>query len=367
MTRAKRHIGIVTGGGDCPGLNAVIRSVTKSAIQDYGFQVIGFEDGYYGLIEDRAIPLDWDTVSGILNMGGTILGTSNKADPFAYARKLPDGHVVRTNETEAVKRTYEKHHLEGLVVVGGDGSMTIAHGLSKLGLNIVGIPKTIDNDLFGTDQSFGFDTAVGVITDAIDRIRTTAMSHHRAMVIETMGRNAGWLALTAGVAGGAEIILLPEIEYDIDCVCREVERRSRQGRRYSLIVVAEGARQKGGQQVVERRLADSPEPIRLGGIGRQVADQVETRTGIEARVTVLGHLQRGGTPSPFDRMLGTLYGHKAVELVSHGRFGRMASLEHMRVESVEIEVAAGRQRKVPVDHPLIHAARSLGTVFGDTF
>lgn len=365
MSRPKGRIGIMTGGGDCPGLNAVIRAVTKTAILRYGYEVVGFEDGFYGLIEDRTVPLSFMSVSGIMATGGTILGTSNKANPFQYWRRDEKGEYYATDESETVMAVYRKYGLDCLVCVGGDGSMTIAHGLSELGMNVVGIPKTIDNDLYGTDQTFGFDTAVGIITDAIDRIHTTAMSHHRVMVVEVMGRNAGWLALTAGVASGGDIVLIPEIPYRIDSVCREVVKRSKQGKRFSIVVVAEGAREQGGEVVIERVLKDSPDPVRLGGIGRKVADQIERLTGIESRVTVLGHLQRGGSPSPYDRVLGTQFGRKALELVAGGQFGRMVCLRNTNIESVDISVPSGKQRKVPADHPLIDTARSVGTVFGD--
>jgi len=331
----------------------------------YGCDVIGFQDGYLGLVEDRAVPLSFGSVSGIIASGGTILGTTNKIDPFNYLRKKGNGEYYSTDETDAVRRVYEKYDLDALVCIGGDGTMAIALGLSKVGLNVVGIPKTIDNDVYGTDQSFGFDTAVGIATAAIDRIHTTAMSHHRVMVIEVMGRNAGWLALNAGVAGGGDIILIPEIEYSIRAVRAKVSERDRGGKRFSIVVVAEGAREKDGQVVVERVIKDSAEPIRLGGIGRKIADQIEDMTGIESRVTVLGHLQRGGAPSSFDRVLGTLFGKKAVELAVNGEFGRMVCLRDGKVQSVDISVPAGKQRRVPLDHPLIEAARNVETAFGD--
>ncbi len=365
MKRARRRIGLLTGGGDCPGLNAVIRAVTKTAVLKQDYEVIGFEDGFCGLVEDKSRRLTYEGVSGIISTGGTILGTTNKANPFKFLRKSPSGQYSTTDESDAVRRVYESHGLEALVCVGGDGTMTISFGLAKLGLNVVGIPKTIDNDLYGTDQTFGFDSAVNVITDAIDRVRTTAMSHHRAMVIETMGRNAGWLALSAAVAGGGDIIFIPEIDYDIRVACKEVLSRGRKGKRFTLIVVAEGAKEKGGDLVVERVVKDSDEPVRLGGAGRQVAEKIESATGIESRVTVLGHLQRGGPPSPFDRTLGTLFGKKAVELVASRRFGRMVCLNKGAISSVDISTPAGKQRRVPLDHPLIEAARSVGAVFGD--
>jgi 6-phosphofructokinase 1 len=311
------------------------------------------------------MPLTFERVSGILAAGGTILGTSNKANPFQYWRKNEKGEFYATDESKTAKAVYEKHGLEALIVVGGDGSMTIADGLVKMGLNVIGIPKTIDNDIYGTDQSFGFDTAVHIITDAIDRIHTTAMSHHRVMVIEVMGRNAGWLALTSGVAGGGDIILIPETEYRMDVICGRVLVRSRTGSRFSIIIAAEGARESGGKAVVERMVKDSPDPVRLGGVGRKVAAEVEDSTGIEARVTVLGHLQRGGSPSPYDRVLGTLFGMKAVELLAMGDFGKMVALHNTQIETVDISVPAGKQRRVPPDHPLVSAARSVGAIFGD--
>ncbi|MBI2854003.1 MAG: ATP-dependent 6-phosphofructokinase [Chloroflexi bacterium] len=366
MAEPAKRIGVLTSGGDCPGLNAVVRAVTKTAILNYGYQVIGFEDGYVGLVENKTVHLANHSVSGILAVGGTILGTSNKADPFRYWRTPPEGQRVQVDESKTVQDVYSKLGLEALVVIGGDGSLTIAHRLSQMGLNIVGIPKTIDNDVEGTDQSFGFDSAVGTITAAVDVLHTTAMSHHRAMVVEVMGRNAGWLALTAGVAGGGDIILIPEIEYNIGSVCHKVTQRSKHGKKFSIIVVAEGAKEKGSDVVVERILKDSPDPIRLGGIGRKVAEQIENLTGIEARVTVLGHLQRGGPPSPHDRVLGTLFGASAMELIAKKQFGRMVSLRAGGISSVDMAVPAGKQWKVPRDYPLIGVARGIGTSFGDS-
>ena len=365
MKSDKGRIGILTGGGDCPGLNAVIRAVTKSAILEHDYEVVGFEDGYYGLVEDKVIPLTYERVSGILATGGTILGTSNRANPFEYWRQDSTGEYVSSDESDTAARVYARHGLDALICVGGDGSMTIGSGLASIGLNVVGIPKTIDNDLYGTEESFGFHTAVSIITDAIDRIHTTAMSHHRVMTIEVMGRNAGWLALTAGIAGGGDIILIPEIPYDLDTLCKEVTRRSHMGSRFSIIIVAEGAKARGGEVVIERIAKGSPDPVRLGGIGRQVAQRIESETGTESRATVLGHLQRGGPPSAHDRVLGTLFGKKAMDLVVAGEYGRMVSLQNGQIGSVDISVPAGRQRKVPLDHPLIAVARSVGTIFGD--
>ncbi len=360
-----KRIAILTGGGDCPGINAVIRSVTKTAILDHGLDVIGFYDGFLGLVEDRWMPLRYESVSDILSLGGTILGTNNKVNPMRFAGRGPDGNITFSDRSETVRAVYRRRELDALLCIGGDGTMTIASGLNKLGLNIIGIPKTIDNDLYGTDQTFGFDTAVSIITEAIDRIRTTAASHHRAMVVEVMGRNAGWLALTAGVAGGGDIILIPEIDYDMETVCAKVVERSGCGKKFSIIVAGEGARERGGDVVVERNVKDSAEPIRLGGVGRKVAKEIERRTGVESRVTVLGHLQRGGTPSAYDRVLGTLLGIHAVRLACEGSFGRMVRLNANRIGSIALSDVSGRERTVPPDHPLLLAARLLGTVFGD--
>jgi ATP-dependent phosphofructokinase / diphosphate-dependent phosphofructokinase len=360
-----KKIGILTGGGDCPGLNPVIRAVVKTAIVRFGFQVIGFEDGFLGLIENRWRPLDYEAASGILNLGGTILGTSNKANPFQFWQRHENGEFYATDESQKVLEIYKQHQLDALICVGGDGTFTISDGLQKLGMNIVGIPKTIDNDIFGTDQTFGFDTAVNTITDAIDKIHTTAIAHKRAMVIEVMGRNSGWLALTAGIAGGGDIILLPEIDYDIQLVCKRVTQRSKLGKSFTIIIVAEGAKEKSGEKVVDRIVKDSPDPVRLGGIGKVVANQIEEMTGVESRVTVLGHLQRGGSPSPFDRVLCTRFGEKAVRMIVEEDFGKWVCLRNGQLETEDLAFAAGRQRLVPYDHPLIEVARSLGTRFGN--
>jgi len=359
-----KRIGILTGGGDCPGLNAVIRGVAKTAIRQHGIEVIGIEDGYDGLVNDRFRELTYDNVSGILTEGGTILGTSNKANPFEYAVRR-GGHIVFEDRSDQAVAHCRKHRIDALVCIGGDGTLTIADGLRRKGIPVVGVPKTIDNDLMGTDRTFGFDTAVTVATEAIDRLHTTAESHHRVMVIELMGRNAGWLTLTAGVAGGADVILIPEIPYDVECVYETVRRRAEKGRRFSIVAVSEGARPIGGQQVVQRIVPDSHEKARLGGIGQRVMEDIESATGLESRVVVLGHLQRGGSPTAFDRVLATRFGYEAMRLVVEGRFGRMASLRGSRITSVAISTVAGKQRLVPRTSPLIRTARAVGTEFGD--
>ena len=364
MPKRKSRIGILTAGGDCPGLNAVIRAVTKSAILDYDIEVIGFQDGYQGLIENKFIELDYSSVSGILTLGGTILGTSNRADPFNYPTLL-DGELVYRDRSARLVQTYNEMGLDGLVVIGGDGTMACASRLIELGLKIVGVPKTIDNDLFGTDVTFGFDSAVATGTDALDRIHTTAQSHHRVMVVEVMGRYAGWLALSVGLAGGGDIILIPEIPYDIDIICSRVKERNYKGSRFSIMVVAEAAIPIGGEMVVRKVIEGSPDKIRLGGIGSVVAKQIEDKTNIETRVTVLGHLLRGGVPTAHDRILATRFGVEAIRLVNEGNYGNMVGLQGTEIKPVPINTVGGKTRKIPLDSPLIAAARTVGTSLGD--
>lgn len=359
----KRRIGILTGGGDCPGLNAVIRGVTKTAITKYGLEVIGFYDGFQGLIENRFTLLNYETVSGILTQGGTILGTSNKANPFEHFIMENDKQIVK----DVSKNTMELYHdlgLDALITVGGDGTMTISGMLGKIGANVVGVPKTIDKDLMETDTTFGFDTARNIATEAIDRLHSTAQSHHRVMIVEVMGRNAGWLALESGIAGGGDVILLPEIPYDINEIIQVVRQRSRFGKRFSIVVVAEGARPEGGEQVVKKVVHDSPEKIRLGGVGHTIAAQIEDATSIECRVTILGHLQRGGTPTPLDRILATQFAVKATELVMENQFNKMVALKGDQITAVPMEKVMGKQKLVPVDSDLIQAGLAVGTHFG---
>lgn len=362
MTKIKR-IGVLTGGGDCPGLNAVIRSVTKAAINEYGLEVVGILDGYAGLVEERVKVLSYLSVSGILQQGGTILGTSNKANPFSWPVEINGKEVLQDVSDDAVA-VYEKLGLDALVCIGGDGTLSIAHQLMQKGINIVGVPKTIDNDIVGTDFTFGFNSAYTIAAEAIDRLHTTAQSHHRVMIIEVMGRYAGWIALYSGVASGGDIILIPEIPFNIDKICEVVESRGSKGKRFSIIVVAEGAKPEGGDVVIQRIVKDSPDPIRLGGIGQVLAQQIEELTGIESRVTVLGHLQRGGTPTPFDRVLATRYGFEALKLVMRGKFGNMVALRGNEIVSFPIEKVANKTRYVPLDEPLIEASKKIGVSFG---
>lgn len=361
---SKKRIGILTGGGDCPGLNAVIRGVTKTAINKYHMEVIGFYDGFQGLIEERFVILNSDAVSGILQQGGTILGTSNKANPFAHIIEGVDGKKKKVDKSDECMLLYEDLGLDALICVGGDGTMSIAGRLAEKGANVVGVPKTIDKDLMETDTTFGFDTARAIITDAIDRIHTTAQSHHRVMLIEVMGRNAGWLALESGIAGGGDVILIPELPYDIDEVVALARKRSRFGKRFSIVVVSEGAKPHGGEQVAKKIVEDSPDPVRLGGISHIIANQVESQTGIECRVTILGHLQRGGTPTPTDRLLGTQFAVKAVEQVVNKDFNKMVAVKGIDLVPVPIESVMNKQRLVPKDCDLIEAALAVGTNFG---
>lgn len=356
----------MTGGGDCPGLNAVIRVVTKAAITRLGIEVYGIEDGFLGLIRNRMRRLTYEDVSNILTVGGTILGTSNKADPshFAVAADA-DGNPVFENVTDRVLEHIEERELDAVVCIGGDGTMSGAAGLIQRGVPCIGVPKTIDNDLMHTDLTFGFTTAAETATECMDRVHSTASSHHRIMLVELMGRNAGWLTLHAGIASGADIILIPEIPYDIDVICEACNRRSKRGKRFTLIAISEGAAPRGGKQVVDKIVHDSPDPVRLGGVSTVLAEAISARTHRETRATILGHVQRGGTPVAFDRVLATQFGFKAIELLEAGKFNQMAVLRGGQIGSVPITDVAGQQRTVPPDDILIQMARAVGTCMGD--
>lgn len=360
-----QRIGVLTGGGDAPGLNAVIRAVTKAAILQHGWQVIGIEDGFDGLVlPGKTRPLTLESVRGILPRGGTILGTTNRGNPFAYAVKVGDRVEVRDVSDTVIARCKELG-LDCLVVIGGDGTLHIALELFRKGLMLVGVPKTIDNDIAATDRTFGFQTAVLTATEALDKLHTTAESHHRVMILEVMGRDAGWIAIEAGLAGGADGILIPEIPFRIECLCDMIRRREESGRNFSIVVVAEGARPVGGQQVFQDTGQVGGELPRLGGIGQRVAQEIARLTGKETRVTVLGHLQRGGSPIPFDRVLGTRYGTAAVRLIAQGKFGHMVALRGTEIVDVPLEQAVGRLKYVPLDGDLIRTAREMGICLGD--
>lgn len=371
MAPTVKRIGVLTAGGDCPGLNAVIRAVVKDACF-HGLEVLGIEDGFLGLIEDRLRPLALDQVSNILTQGGTILGSSNKANPLRFARGVQEDGTPRIEDVSAsALATVGKHGLDCIVVIGGDGSMSIAHELGERAraggteLRFVGVPKTIDNDLVGTEITFGHATAVHIASEALDRLHSTAASHHRVMVVEVMGRNAGWIALSAGLASGSDGILIPEIPFHLESVCDMAVSRGRRGKRFSIICVAEGAAPVGEQQKIAKIDPTSPDPVRLGGIAEWLASAIEQETKIESRYVVLGHVQRGGTPVAQDRVLATMLGHRAMELVRESRFGRMVAVQGGALTDVAIEEVSGKQRKVPRDHPLVAAARAVYTTFGD--
>jgi 6-phosphofructokinase 1 len=352
------RVGVLTGGGDCPGLNAVIRAVTKSLINRCRADVIGFEDGFLGLIERRAHPLRFEDVSGILTAGGTILGTSNKANPFNFYKE--DGADVSDRVVQYVRDL----GLSAIVAIGGDGTMSMSHLMQEKGVNMVGVPKTIDNDLVGTSRTFGFDTAVMIATEALDRLHSTAQSHHRVIILETMGRYAGWIALYAGVASGADIILIPEFEYDVEEVARVCRRRQHGGQKFTIIVTAEGAKPKGGEMAVQQIVADSPDPLRLGGACNVLAAQLAPLVESEIRTTILGHVQRGGTPTAYDRTLATAFGSYAAAMVEDETYGRMAALYRNRLTSVPLEEVANKTRTVRPDSPMVAAALAVGTSFG---
>ncbi len=360
MAKVKR-IGVMTGGGDAPGLNAVIRAVVKSAF-NAGIETIGLEDSFDGLIEtNRCRPLTLKSVTGILRIGGTILGTTNRGNPFAYPVFTSDG------TQDYSQRCIDMFHtlgLDALVVIGGDGTLTIANQFYERGIPIVGVPKTIDNDIAGTLGCFGFDSAVVFATDAIDRLHTTAEAHHRIMTVEVMGRYAGWIALYAGLAGGADVILIPEIPFDIELVAAHIRAREQWGARFDIVVVAEGARPRGGGvSLVEEARPGYAE--RLGGIGNQVAHALERLTGKETRNVVLGHLQRGGAPTASDRIMATRLGGRAVELLLAGDFGKMVAWRPPDIVAVPILEVVGKQRLVPLDGDVVRTARAIGVSFGD--
>jgi 6-phosphofructokinase 1 len=336
-------VGVLTGGGDCPGLNAVIRAVVRKGIYHYADEFVGFMEGWRGLVEDKSMPLDLSAVAGILPRGGTILRTS-RTNPA----KRPDGldHCIET---------LKKHGIDALVAIGGDDTLSVAKKLHEKGVQVVGVPKTIDNDLAGTDYTFGFDTAVNIATEAIDRVHTTAEAHNRVMVVEVMGRDAGWIAITSGVAGGADVILIPERPFDIDEVADTIRQRHDTGRYFSIVVVAEGAKfsadpdPKNASLVTQEQGKDEFGHARLGGVGMALAREIEKRTGFETRTVVLGHIQRGGSPTAFDRMLATRYGLAAIDMVHHGDFGCMAALRGNKLISIPLAEALSKNRTVDQD------------------
>jgi phosphofructokinase-like protein len=353
-------IGVSNGGGDCAGLNAVIRGVVKTAIRDYGWRVVGITNGFDGLIwTEQCHELTLESVAGILPRGGTIMGTTNRGNPFAYQMEEGGAQVKRDFSGRCLEN-WKRLGLDAIVVIGGDGTLHIASEFSERGMNIVGVPKTIDNDLFATEVTFGFDTALHVVTDAIDRLHTTAESHHRVMVIEVMGRDAGWIALHAGLAGGADVILIPEIPFTIERICECVRERERRGSKFSLVVVAEGVKLPA-----KDALGKPIPPAGPGGVGNTIGFSLREALTKEVRVTVLGHIQRGGSPSPFDRILATRFGVAAADLVARGEFGRMVCLRAGKIESVPLADAVGQMKRVNPSGDHVRAARAVGISFGD--
>jgi ATP-dependent phosphofructokinase / diphosphate-dependent phosphofructokinase len=366
MVRRTR-VGLLTGGGDCPGLNAVIRAVVKAGVSHFGFEIVGIRDSFNGLLSSpyEVQNMTRDSVRGILAKGGTILGTTNRGDPFAFPTPQPDGSKKLIDRSDELLEAMRILELDGLICVGGDGTLRISKKLSDKGAKIIGVPKTIDNDIAATDVTFGFNTAVEVATEALDRLVSTAESHDRVMVVEVMGRDCGWIALHSGLAAGADAILIPEIPYEIQRVCDKVRRRQAAGRFFSIVVIAEGAFPAGGERAyLDARAQTAGGMPRLGGAGAIAADAIAQKTGLETRVTVLGHLLRGGTPSSYDRLLATRFGSAAVELVEQGRWGRMVALQGAVITSVPLGDAVSKEKRVDPEGELIEAGRRLGIEFG---
>ncbi|MDT8322679.1 MAG: ATP-dependent 6-phosphofructokinase [Bacteroidota bacterium] len=363
-----RRIAINTGGGDAPGLNAVIRAVTISAIER-GWDVVGIRDGYNGVMmpeeygDAGLIPLTLESVRGITHLGGTILGTTNKGNPLEYPVQQKDGSYKTVDRSGEIVRACKKNKIDAVVAIGGDGSLSIAHALFEKGLRIVGVPKTIDNDLSETVVTFGFDSAVSFATECLDRLHSTAEAHRRIMVVEVMGRYAGWIALNAGISGTADAILLPEIPYDIDIVAEKTRQRVRDGKKFSIIVAAEGAKPVDGQRSVLSKEVGRAE--RLGGIGERLAQELQEMTGQESRHVVLGHLQRGGSPTTFDRLLSLRFGAAAIRALEEGQSGIMVALDPPTVRYVPLKKATRRMKVVPLDSDTMKTARDLGICFGD--
>jgi len=330
-------VGVLSGGGDAPGINAVIRAVVRKGIQNHGYKILGIKDGWAGLLEAQYLPLDLSAASGLLPRGGSILGTS-RTNPF----KSESG-------PEKMMKNAKEAAIEAVIAIGGDDTLSVADKMGKYGLKCVGVPKTIDNDLAGTDYTFGFNTAVSIATEALDRLHTTAETHHRVIILEVMGRYTGWIALEAGIAGGADIVLIPEKPFDIDEVCALIKRRQERGRNFSIIVVAEGAKPKGGVEIVYSESLDEFEHIRLGGIGYYLGKEIEKCLSVETRVVVLGHLQRGGSPTAFDRVLATRFGIAAIDMVHEGKFDRMPAIKGNRIVSVSLKEVVGKRKTVDLE------------------
>jgi len=379
MKKEIKKIALLTGGGDCSGLNAVIRAVVKSAILKYKYEVIGFRGGYHGLYTDDYIKMDLSTVSGIFHQGGTILKMSNKDNLFNYPVEDKDGNVTYQDVSDQAVKNLKKHNIDALIIIGGDGTLTSARDFGRKGVDVVGIPKTIDNDVPATEITFGYRTALDHIMQSLDALHTTAYSHDRVMILEVMGRNAGWLALEGGIAGSADVILIPEIPYDIKAVAKTVLKRYERGSKFSIICVSEGAKPIGGEVTIKKIDEDSPDSVKLGGVGHIVAQELEKElkpvTGQDIRVTTLGYIQRGGVTNTFDRVLGTRYGSHAVDMIFNNEFGRMVTIKNDSMSSVRIEevvgsgeigeTSRGGARIVNPHGDLVNAARDIGITFGD--
>lgn len=366
MSEIKR-IGVMTAGGDCPGLNAVIRAVTKTAILKYGLEVVGIKHGYRGLYlgGDQFVKLDLHDVSGIISKGGTILYSSNKDNLFDYDYIDENGNQCHGDMSDVGVKNLKEAGIDALIVIGGDGTLTSGRDFARKGVKVVGVPKTIDNDLASTDTTFGFDTAVATATESIDRLRTTAESHSRIIVVEAMGRYAGFIGIASAIAGGCDAALIPEIPYDINKVADTIKENRARGKEFAIVVVSEGAKPIGGDVVVSKVIENSPDPIRLGGIGNVVANQLEELVGLEARATILGHVQRGGSPTANDRILSTRYGAYAVELVMQGKFGNMVILDGNELSYDSLENVIGCNKAVEETSYWIKAARSISMCLGD--
>lgn len=358
-----KRIGILTAGGDCPGLNAVVRAVSKNALRN-GISVLGIKNGFDGLVRNEFIEINNETVSGILTLGGTILGTSNIANPFKYTI-APFGSAETPRDLSSVAmHNFKENNLDALITIGGDGTLNMSQKFVEMGMPIVAVPKTIDNDLSATDQTFGFDSALAVATEAIDRLHTTAQSHHRVMIVETMGRYAGWIALRSAIAGGGDIVLIPEIPYTDEVIVNYILDRKTKGKTFSIVVAAEGAKNEQGELAIARTVAGSTDAIRLGGIANKLSHMIEEKTGIESRACVLGHTQRGGTPTAFDRWLSTLYGAKALDMVLEGKFGYMASFQAFKMAEVKISDAISKLKLVDPHGEEVKSALEVGMSFG---
>ncbi|MBU8921702.1 MAG: ATP-dependent 6-phosphofructokinase [Bacteroidales bacterium] len=358
-----KNVGILTGGGDCPGLNAVIKGLVRNAAYAYGWKATGIEDGFDGLLDCRGHKLTPKEMSGLQLKGGTILGTSNRGNPLSYPVK-ENGRTYNKDVTPEIVKNIKKMGIDVLVAVGGDGTMKIAQALFEKGVPIVGVPKTIDNDLDVTDVTFGFNSAVTIATDALDRLHTTAESHHRLLVLEVMGRDCGWIALEAGIAGGADVILMPEIPFDINVVCDHIQARKKRGKKFSIVIIAEGAYPQGGRKVYEKEPGADGTPGRLGGIGRWVAEKIGLLAKMETRVTVLGHVQRGGTPTTYDRILAMRFGVEAANLIARGEYGRMVCLKGREIKSANIKAAVKKLKRVDPDGQMVKTAEALGASVG---